>query len=44
MNRAGVILDGTLLCGEHANEALELRRAELRSGNDGRGKPPEEQP
>jgi hypothetical protein len=28
-NAAGVILNGTLLCGEHANEALERRRDSL---------------
>ena len=28
-NAAGVIFDGALLCGEHANEALERRRDSL---------------
>ena len=27
---AGVIMDGTLLCGAHANEALERRRATIK--------------
>ena len=29
---AGVILNGALLCGEHANEALAKRKEELRKG------------
>lgn len=29
LNAAGVILDGDLFCGEHANEALERWRVEL---------------
>ena len=33
LNAAGIIMNGSLLCGEHANEALERRRAELRRDN-----------
>ena len=29
LSAAGIIMNGSLLCGEHANEALERRRAEL---------------
>ena len=33
LHAAGIIMNGSLLCGEHANEALERRRAELRRDN-----------
>ena len=33
LNAAGIIMNGSLLCGEHANEALERRRAEMRRNN-----------
>jgi hypothetical protein len=29
LDAAGMIMNGTLLCGQHANEALERRRADL---------------
>jgi hypothetical protein len=30
LDAAGIIMNGTLLCGAHANEALERRRADLK--------------
>lgn len=36
-NAAGIIMNGSLLCGEHANEALERRRAELLGHNRSSG-------
>lgn len=37
VNAAGIIMDGALLCGAHANEAFERRRRALkaRKGFDG---------
>ena len=32
---AGIIMNGTLLCGQHANEALERRRADLENRKTG---------
>ena len=37
LNAAGIIMNGCLLCGDHANEALERRRAELQRHNRSNG-------
>jgi len=33
LKAAGIIMNGDLLCGEHASEALERRRAEMRKNH-----------